>query len=106
MPGAQSSPRCRSRHVIRRLHALLAAAVRDNLRLETLGFDGGGPGGVIGTEHEPEKAKIARRHFAEAGLADLIDFREGDLRRHAERCGRAGGLHCSSTSGHRWLNRR
>jgi predicted O-methyltransferase YrrM len=58
----------------------LAAAVRDNLRLETRGLDGGGPGGVIGTEYEPEKAKIARRHFAEAGLADLIDFREGDLR--------------------------
>jgi predicted O-methyltransferase YrrM len=58
----------------------LAAAVRDNLRLETPGLDGVGPGGVIGTEYEPEKAKIARRHFAEAGLADLIDFREGDLR--------------------------
>jgi predicted O-methyltransferase YrrM len=58
----------------------LAAAVRDNLRLETRGLDGGGPGGVIGTEYEPEKAKIARRHFAEAGLADLIDLREGDLR--------------------------
>jgi predicted O-methyltransferase YrrM len=58
----------------------LAAAVRDNLCLETRGLDGGGPGGVIGTEYEPEKAKIARRHFAEAGLADLIDLREGDLR--------------------------
>jgi predicted O-methyltransferase YrrM len=58
----------------------LAAAVRDNLRLETRGLDDGGPGGVIGTEYEPEKAKIARRHFAEAALADLIDFREGDLR--------------------------
>lgn len=47
----------------------LAAAVRDN-----------GGGVVIGTEYEPEKAKIARRHFAEAGLADQIDLREGDLR--------------------------
>jgi predicted O-methyltransferase YrrM len=59
----------------------LAAAVRDNLRLETQGLDGGGQGGVvIGTEYEPGKAKLARRHFAEAGLADLIDLREGDLR--------------------------
>lgn len=52
----------------------LAAAVRDNLR------DDGGPGLVIGTEHEPEKAAAARTHFAEAGLADLIELREGDLR--------------------------
>jgi len=35
---------------------------------------------VIGTEYEPEKARIARAHFAEAGLSDLIDLREGDLR--------------------------
>ena len=35
---------------------------------------------VIGTESEPEKARMARGHFAEAGLADLIDLREGDLR--------------------------
>jgi predicted O-methyltransferase YrrM len=35
---------------------------------------------VIGTESEPEKAEMARRHFAEAGLTDLIDLREGDLR--------------------------
>jgi predicted O-methyltransferase YrrM len=47
----------------------LAAAVRDN-----------GGGIVIGTEHEPHKAKAARANFAEAGLADLIDLREGDLR--------------------------
>jgi predicted O-methyltransferase YrrM len=59
----------------------LAAAVRDNLRLKNQGIDDGGPGGaVIGTEYEPGKAKLARRHFAEAGLADLIDLREGDLR--------------------------
>src|SRR5215510_246189 len=55
----------------------LAAAVRDNLRQEA---PGGPRGVVIGTEHEPEKARIARSHFAEAGLADLIDLREGDLR--------------------------
>src|SRR5258707_4022352 len=47
----------------------LAAAVRDN-----------GGGVVIGTEYEPEKAGIARRHFDEAGVSTLIDLREGDLR--------------------------
>jgi predicted O-methyltransferase YrrM len=47
----------------------LAAAVRDN-----------GGGQVIATEWEPEKAGVARAHFAEAGLSDLIDLREGDLR--------------------------
>jgi predicted O-methyltransferase YrrM len=47
----------------------LAAAVRDN-----------GGGLVIATENEPAKAAIARDNFAEAGLADLIDLREGDLR--------------------------
>ena len=59
----------------------LAAAVRDNLRAESQGPSGSGHSGVvIGTEHEPEKAKMARSHFAEAGLADFIDLREGDLR--------------------------
>jgi predicted O-methyltransferase YrrM len=59
----------------------LAAAVRDNLRSEPPGLDGTGQFGVvIGSEHEPEKAKKARDHFAEAGLADLVDLREGDLR--------------------------
>ena len=52
----------------------LAAAVRDNVR------DDGGSGVVIGTEYEPEKAKVARAHFAEAGLASFIELREGDLR--------------------------
>ena len=52
----------------------LAAAVRDNLA------NGGGRGVVIATEHEAEKAKTARAHWAEAGLADLIELREGDLR--------------------------
>ncbi|HVM97370.1 MAG TPA: class I SAM-dependent methyltransferase, partial [Candidatus Acidoferrales bacterium] len=52
----------------------LAAAVRDNLRTD------GGNGLVIGTEYEPEKAKAARLHFAEAGLSRLIELREGDLR--------------------------
>ena len=52
----------------------LAAAVRDNVRGD------GGAGLVIGTEHEPAKAKAARAHFAEAGLSGLIELREGDLR--------------------------
>ena len=39
-----------------------------------------GGGTVIGTEHEPAKAAAARATFAEAGLRDLIDLREGDLR--------------------------
>lgn len=47
----------------------LAAAVRDN-----------GGGVVIATEYEPEKAKAARANFAAAGITDLIDLREGDLR--------------------------
>ena len=47
----------------------LAAAVRAN-----------GGGVVIGTEHEPAKAAAARANFQAAGLSDLIDLREGDLR--------------------------
>jgi predicted O-methyltransferase YrrM len=47
----------------------LAAAVRDK-----------GGGVVIGTEHEPEKAKIARANFAQAELGPFIELREGDLR--------------------------
>ena len=56
----------------------LAAAVRDNLRGNSSG--GGKEGIVIGTEYEPEKAKAARANFAEAGLSDFIELREGDLR--------------------------
>jgi predicted O-methyltransferase YrrM len=52
----------------------LAAAVRDNLRQD------GGNGIVIGTEYEPQKAKAARATFAEAGLSEFVDLREGDLR--------------------------
>ena len=47
----------------------LADAVRAN-----------GGGTVIATEYEPAKAAAARRNFAAAGLAHLIDLREGDLR--------------------------
>jgi predicted O-methyltransferase YrrM len=52
----------------------LAAAVRDVVRAD------GGSGVVIATEYEPEKARAARANFAEAGLADWIELREGDLR--------------------------
>jgi predicted O-methyltransferase YrrM len=52
----------------------LAAAVRANVR------EDGGAGRVIATELEPDKAHRARGHFAEAGLADVIELREGDLR--------------------------
>ena len=47
----------------------LAAAVKDN-----------GGGCVIATELEPQKAAMARAHFARAGLSEFIDLREGDLR--------------------------
>jgi predicted O-methyltransferase YrrM len=47
----------------------LAAAVRDN-----------GGGTVIATEYEPAKAAIAREHFAQGGLSEFVDLREGDLR--------------------------
>jgi predicted O-methyltransferase YrrM len=57
----------------------LAAAVRDNLR-QMAQTEGDGRPVVIGTEYEPQKARVARGHFSEAGLSDLIDLREGDLR--------------------------
>lgn len=52
----------------------LAAAVRDNVKGTA------DRGVVIGTEYEPAKAAAARAHFVQAGLADYIDLREGDLR--------------------------
>jgi predicted O-methyltransferase YrrM len=45
----------------------LAAALRDN-----------GGGRLISCEFEPSKAAAARDNFVQAGLADLIDLREGD----------------------------
>lgn len=45
----------------------LAAALRD-----------GGGGRLIGSEFEPSKVSRAREHLALAGLADLVDIREGD----------------------------
>ncbi len=47
----------------------LAQAVKEN-----------GGGTVIATEYEPAKAAAARVNFAEAGLSELIELREGDLR--------------------------
>jgi predicted O-methyltransferase YrrM len=46
-----------------------AAAIRDN-----------GGGTVIGSELVPEKVATAKRHLADAGLADYADIREGDAR--------------------------
>jgi len=45
----------------------LAAALRDN-----------GGGRLVGSDLEPEKIARARANLAEAGLADLVDIREGD----------------------------
>jgi predicted O-methyltransferase YrrM len=46
----------------------LAAALRDN----------GGRGKLITTEFEPGKVAQAKRNLEEAGLVDLVEFREGD----------------------------
>jgi predicted O-methyltransferase YrrM len=45
----------------------LAAALRDN-----------GGGRLITSEFEPAKLARAKAHLAEAGLSDLVEFREGD----------------------------
>lgn len=45
----------------------LAAALRDS-----------GGGVLIGSEFEPSKIELARRHFVEGGVSDLIEIREGD----------------------------
>lgn len=52
----------------------LAAAVRDN-----------GGGTVVATEYESDKANVARANWAEAGLSDFIELREGDLRETLKR---------------------
>jgi predicted O-methyltransferase YrrM len=46
-----------------------------------------GGGLVIETEIDPEKARHARNHFAEAGVADLIELREGDALVTLKDCG-------------------
>ena len=45
----------------------IAAALRDN-----------GGGSVVTSEFEPSKVARAKANLAEAGLADLVEFREGD----------------------------
>lgn len=45
----------------------LAAALRDN-----------GGGVLVGSEFEPSKIELARHHFVEGGVSDLIEIREGD----------------------------
>ena len=58
----------------------LAAAVRDNLRQGSKPHpEGSRHPMVVATENEPEKARMARGHFVEAGLSEFIDLREGDL---------------------------
>lgn len=54
----------------------LAAAMRDH-----------GGGLVIGTEIETEKVRQARHNFVEAGVADLIELREGDALVTLKDCG-------------------
>ncbi len=54
----------------------LAAAMRDQ-----------GAGVVIGTEIEPPKAQCARETFSQAGVADLVDLREGDALETLKDCG-------------------
>lgn len=53
----------------------LASAVRDTVTGEQPGA-----GLVVGTEHEPAKVAAARENLRQAGLADWVDVREGDLR--------------------------
>jgi predicted O-methyltransferase YrrM len=45
----------------------LAAALRDN-----------GGGVLIGSEFEPSKTELARHHFVEGGVSDLVEIRQGD----------------------------
>jgi predicted O-methyltransferase YrrM len=63
--GARSAVEFGTSFGISTLH--LAAALRDN-----------GGGRLITTEFEPSKVSRARENFTAAGLADLIELREGD----------------------------
>jgi predicted O-methyltransferase YrrM len=65
--GARRIVECGTSYGVSTLY--LAAAVRAN-----------GGGTAIATEYEPAKAAAARANFAEAGLTEFIDLREGDLR--------------------------
>jgi predicted O-methyltransferase YrrM len=53
----------------------LAAAVRENMDR------GGARGKVIGTEWEPAKVRAARNNLNTVGLDDIVDIREGDVRK-------------------------
>lgn len=75
--GARRIVECGTSHGVSTLY--LAAAVRDNIASNSEGEKRAG-GTVIATEYEPDKAKIARRNFAAAGLTSYIDLREGDLK--------------------------
>jgi predicted O-methyltransferase YrrM len=46
-----------------------------------------GGGVVIGTEMEPAKIQAARANFAEAGLTDYVELREGDAFETLKDCG-------------------
>jgi predicted O-methyltransferase YrrM len=79
VPGAGS---CAGRWLLcRALGATRVAEFATSLGMSTLYFaaairDNGG-GTVIGSELVAEKVANARRHLAEAGLADFVDIREG-----------------------------
>jgi predicted O-methyltransferase YrrM len=69
---------CRSLRAKRVVEVGTSYGVSTLYLADALRANGGGV--VIATEYEPAKAAKARATFAEAGLADLIDLREGDLR--------------------------
>lgn len=52
----------------------LAAAVRENIESNT------DSGIVIGTEWEPTKVAAAKNNLSRAGLGDIVQIREGDVR--------------------------
>lgn len=60
----------------------LAAAVRENSQSHT------SDGIVIGTEWEPTKVAAAKDNLSRAGLSDIVEIREGDVR---ETLGDVGG---------------
>lgn len=70
-----------------------ACGARRALEIGTLGGYSGiwiarglAPGGwLISLEREPEHARLAREHFAAAGVADRVEVREGDAHQLLER---------------------
>lgn len=69
---------CRSLRATRVVEAGTSFGVSTLYLAAAVSANGGGI--VIGTEIEASKAAAARSIFAEAGLADMVDLREGDLR--------------------------